>query len=113
MLMRRILSGWLVLVLLVAGQALAVARGQAPAATEVVLCTGFGTQVVHLDAEGNPVSTPGLCPDGLAAMVEAHVPLPEGPVLEGAARAVQVVVEGGSAAFRARAVFEARGPPRA
>ena len=72
MLMRRIISGWLVLVLLVAGQALAVARGQAPAATEVVLCTGFGTQVVHLDAEGNPVSTPGLCPHGLARLALIH-----------------------------------------
>ncbi|WP_074254826.1 hypothetical protein [Vannielia litorea] len=113
MILRSLISGLMLVTLLVAGQALAVARGQAPVAMQAVLCTGFGTQVIHLDAEGKPVSAPHLCPDGLAAMVEAHVPLPELVQREGAERAVAAGVAARPEAWLARAVFEARGPPLA
>ncbi|QDC09061.1 hypothetical protein FHY55_07315 [Oceanicola sp. D3] len=114
MMVRRVISGLMLAVLLLAGQALSVARGHGAAVGQMVICTGFGTQVVHVDAEGNPVSAPHLCPDGLAAMVEAHVPPPPLAVqVTGEVSAVQVLAHRVDAARRARAVFEARGPPLA
>ncbi|SDL80739.1 hypothetical protein SAMN04488026_11173 [Aliiruegeria lutimaris] len=44
-----------------------VARGQAPATGQMVICTGMGTVTLSVDAEGNPVETHVLCPD--AALV--------------------------------------------
>lgn len=111
MIVRRFISAVLLLALLVAGQSLAVARGQAAGVMEMVLCTGFGTQVITVDAEGNKVSPAHLCPDGVAAMVEAHVPPPELALSEGRARDLAVVERGVSTAYAMRSVFEARGPP--
>lgn len=99
--------------LLLAGQALAVARGHGAAVGQMVICTGFGTQVVHVDSEGNPVSAPHLCPDGLAALVEAHVPPPVAVVIEGRPGAVVPLTARVEAARLGRIVFEARGPPLA
>ncbi|MBY6048036.1 hypothetical protein [Vannielia litorea] len=113
MMVRRVISGLMLAVLLLAGQALAVARGEAPAAMQMVLCTGFGTQVVHVDAEGNPVSAPHLCPDGLTAMVEAHVPPPAVVPVARALGPVEPAAAPVAVARLARAVFEARGPPLA
>ena len=57
------------LCLVLASFALATARGQAEPATSAVICSGFGTHVVYLDEDGNPVTGPTLCPDGVAAFV--------------------------------------------
>ncbi|GGE47508.1 hypothetical protein [Actibacterium pelagium] len=57
------------LCLVLASVALATARGQAEPTTAAVICSGFGTHVVYLDEDGNPVTGPTLCPDGVAAFV--------------------------------------------
>lgn len=57
------------LCLVLASVALAAARGQADPATAAVICSGFGTHVIYLDEDGNPVTGPTLCPDGVTAFV--------------------------------------------
>lgn len=110
---RRIISALMLLAVLLAGQALAVARGQGAAVGQMVICTGFGTQVVALDAEGNPVSAPHLCPDGLAALVEAHLPPPALILREGAVWQAGGAAEAVSVAWLRREGAQARGPPLA
>ena len=44
-----------------------VARGQAPADGQMVICTGHGIVTISVDADGNPVESYMLCPD--AALV--------------------------------------------
>ncbi|MGB0441000.1 MAG: hypothetical protein ACPGVS_10315 [Primorskyibacter sp.] len=44
-------------------QGLAVARGQGSAVDQMVLCTGMGTVVVYINADGEPVAPPHFCPD--------------------------------------------------
>lgn len=44
-----------------------IARGQAPADGQIVICTGQGIITISVDAEGNPVESHMLCPD--AALV--------------------------------------------
>ncbi|MEM0948858.1 MAG: hypothetical protein AAGK37_15770 [Pseudomonadota bacterium] len=38
-------------------------RGQADAAGILVICTGHGTVKIYVDAEGEPVPAPHICPD--------------------------------------------------
>ena len=60
----RAISAVLALVMLLTSGAMAVARGQAyDVAGQIVLCSGHGIVVVLLDAEGDPVARPHLCPD--------------------------------------------------
>jgi hypothetical protein len=54
---------FLSLALAATGLTLAAARGAAPAAGQVVLCSGGGLLVVSVDAEGNPTGKPHVCPD--------------------------------------------------
>jgi hypothetical protein len=52
-----------------------MARGQAPAAGQMVICTGNGIVTLSVDAEGNPVESHTLCPDaalGFWAAIAAH-----------------------------------------
>ena len=42
---------------------MAMARGMAPAADEIVICTGQGAVVMTIDADGNPTAPAHLCPD--------------------------------------------------
>lgn len=57
------LSLFLAVSLALATLGFGVARGQAMAAGEIVLCTGHGAVTVQVDSDGNPVRTIGLCPD--------------------------------------------------
>ncbi|AGT09731.1 hypothetical protein [Paracoccus aminophilus] len=54
---------FLILMLVLTGQTLAAARGQAQIAGEIVLCQGEVARVVTVDAEGKPVKRVTLCPD--------------------------------------------------
>lgn len=51
----------------VTGIGLAAARGQSPAAGQIVICAGLTTLVIWTDAEGNPTSAPHTCPDAAPA----------------------------------------------
>ncbi|SEQ12101.1 hypothetical protein [Thalassovita taeanensis] len=61
--MRPFLALTLALMLALTGQAMAVARGMPPAAGGMVLCTGTGPVSVLVDADGQPVGPPHICPD--------------------------------------------------
>ncbi|WP_301045907.1 hypothetical protein [Vannielia sp.] len=111
MLMQRLISGLMLAAVVVAGQALAMARAENPANMAAVLCTGMGTQVIYLDAEGNPVSAPHLCPDGVAAMVAGFAPAPAAVLPEQRLVALVVSAPAVPKARLLRRVFEARGPP--
>jgi len=53
----------LVLVVFLTSQAFALARGQAAPVDTVVICQGHLAVTIYLDADGNPVEVPHLCPD--------------------------------------------------
>ncbi|MDN3710775.1 hypothetical protein QWZ10_01070 [Paracoccus cavernae] len=61
----------LILVLVLTGQTLAAARGQAQIAGEMVLCAGEFTMRVTVDAEGNPVERVTICPDMAPSLMQA------------------------------------------
>ena len=85
--LQSLLSVLLVLILGLSTYAVGVARGQAPAVGEMVLCTGQGIVTVGIDAEGNPVERQTLCPDNaatlLAAVAVAGPALPVAPAVLG------------------------------
>ncbi|WP_170106750.1 hypothetical protein [Rhodovulum imhoffii] len=65
--------------LVLASLSLAAARGQAPAAGQVQICTGMGVQAVPVDAEGKPAGNAHVCPDGVSAIAAVALPvLPSG-----------------------------------
>lgn len=61
--MRIIASLLVMLSLALSGQAMALAKGQPAAVGTMVLCLGGVTVAVPMDANGQPVSAPHLCPD--------------------------------------------------
>lgn len=44
------------------------AKGQPPAAGQMVLCTGHGTFVIHVDAEGEETVAASLCSECIVAV---------------------------------------------
>ncbi len=74
---RSYLGVFLALLLALTGQSMAVARGMPNAAGEIVLCTGSGPTVRLVDATGQPVGPPHICPDFAASLFAvAQVPPP-------------------------------------
>lgn len=67
----------LALILAVTSVGFAVARGQGAPAGTVEICTGAGTVMLALDAEGKPAGPVHLCPD--AALFVADGLPPAGP----------------------------------
>ena len=59
----------LVLTLVVSTQGAAFASGQSQAQDQVVICTGFGTHVIFVDADGDATTPPQLCPDAFKSFV--------------------------------------------
>lgn len=64
----------LCLLLGVTGQAMAFARGAAPAEDRVVICAGHVYKVVYVDAEGQPTAPPELCADCLLLLTALGAP---------------------------------------
>lgn len=101
------------LVLAMTSMTMAVARGQARVAGEVVICTGYGVTTISVDAEGNPTGPVHLCPDMVLAMMAAIAVAPALPTPpQGEGRRLQTV-ELESAQAQAFVVPRARGPPAA
>ena len=69
--MKPVFRLFLILLLVLTGQTLAAARGQAQIAGEMVLCAGEFTTVVTVDAQGNPVKRVTLCPDMAPSLMNA------------------------------------------
>lgn len=73
-------------ILAVTSLTMAVARGQARIAGEIVICTGYGITTVAVDEKGNPTGPVHLCPDmvlGMMAALDTPPPVltrPEGRV---------------------------------
>lgn len=60
---RRAIGLILVLVLALTGQSLSHIALAPDAAAQMVICTGDGPRVVHVDADGQPAAPPHHCPD--------------------------------------------------
>lgn len=67
---------FLVLVLGLTSQQMALARGQGGVAGVMELCIGGSFMMVAVDAEGNPVGPPHPCPEGVLGLALA-LPLPD------------------------------------
>ncbi|MWD26450.1 hypothetical protein E0K89_003070 [Aquicoccus sp. SCR17] len=67
---RSLLHLLLVLTLVLTGEALVTERGRAAAAGQMVICTGTGTVMVSVDAEGKPTGPAHICPDGALALFD-------------------------------------------
>lgn len=100
-----------ILTLVVTAQAFALARGAAPVAGQMVLCIGTGSVTVNIDADGQPVGTPHICPDAALTLLGQDVMIvaPERVVAisraEYAARHVPVT------RVQAAPAYLSRGPP--
>lgn len=94
-----------------AGVTMAVARGQAPLAERMVICSGYGMVVVDLDAEGNPVGPVHLCPDCTLALLPGPLAAPAAP--RPAPRLLHRLLPPAAPASAGKAVEtpRARGPP--
>lgn len=99
------------LCLVLASFALAMARGQAEPTYEAVICSGFGTHVVYLDEDGNPVLGPTLCPDGVTAFATdiAVAAAPQG--VSDAWQTLSREIADHSLPSRTKISSPARGPP--
>ena len=110
-LIRSITGILLAVVLAATGLSVAHARGQADPAGSMVICRGLTVVTVLVDAEGNPVELPHVCPDAaLALFVETGaVTLPSAVALIWRSvdwdQPVLAPVE------QARSQVRARGPP--
>jgi hypothetical protein len=51
------------LILALTSHSAAVARSGPAAVGQMVICTGFGDEILYTDADGQPTSVPHLCPD--------------------------------------------------
>lgn len=74
--LRRYIALSLVLLLVLTGQSMAVARGSTDVAGQMVLCTGTGPVMVYVDENGAPVAPPQYCPDTALSLLAA-VALPD------------------------------------
>jgi hypothetical protein len=109
--MSRLIALFLALALALTSQAFALARGQAAAAGEMVICSGGGFLTITVDAEGKPTGPAHLCPDALAAFGAVSIlpvlPPVAWPVTDRVTLPVVAVVLPGAALGHA----QARAPP--
>jgi len=110
--LRGITAFGLCLFLALTSVGLAVARGAAQPAGQIVLCTGEGLVKMAVDADGMPMEPPHVCPDCLLAL---YAVAPRAPL--GLPRALgrplnRSVAKAHHAAGLARPTPLARAPPR-
>lgn len=61
---------------------MAQTRGAMAATGQMVICTGQGTSVVYVDADGQPTAVPHHCPDCLMLLAPAPVASPLKPIAQ-------------------------------
>lgn len=71
---RTFLSAFLAVTLVVTAQTLAAARAQPAPAGTMVICAAQGLVTVAVDAQGEPVGPPHICPDGALALMAGPAP---------------------------------------
>jgi hypothetical protein len=69
------------LLIVLTGQAAAVAHAAPGPSGQIELCTGAGPVMVYLDADGEPVGPPVYCPDFALSLILALDAAPDLPVL--------------------------------
>jgi hypothetical protein len=109
--MSRMIALLIALTVALTSQAFALARGQAVAAGEMVICAGGGFVTVAVDAEGRPTGPAHFCPDAvvaLAGLAQAPVVAPRPMVPVAVVDAVAVAVVTGGVV---QGIALARGPP--
>lgn len=65
----------LIFAVLATAQILGAARGHARVAGEIVICSGQGVVTLQVDADGNPVGPPMICPDCALTLLVENAPL--------------------------------------
>lgn len=70
---QRLISLTLAMVLILTAQVLAVARGQAAAAGEMVICSGGERVSVLVDEQGQPIGAPHFCPDCALSLMDLSI----------------------------------------
>lgn len=89
----------------------ALARGQADPVGSLVICRGLTVVTIMVDAEGNPVETPHVCPDAaLTLFVDSGVVAPDETVRQ-RLTPVRWGIEPAPAASWHAPGSQARGPP--
>lgn len=53
------------------GQAMAVARGMPLPVDQIVICSGSGPVMIHVDADGQPTGSAHLCPENALGLIQA------------------------------------------
>lgn len=109
--MRILLSFLLSLTLGLASVGMAIARTDGGLSRQITICSGQGTAVISIDANGNPVGTPHHCPDCLTGVTMA---LPPVDIVGEAKRAKGLLpspVSGRAPPALARLAPRAQGPP--
>lgn len=96
---------------LVGAFGLASARGQARPVDMIVICAGQGFVTIAIDADGNPVSAPVLCPDGLQGLVDGPLAATEPVARVFTARALQPHSVHDPVATEHAVAHRARAPP--
>lgn len=76
MIMRMTLSLFLTLALAFTSLTMAQARGAAAATGQMVICSGLGTTIIYVDAEGQPTQAPHMCLDCLMLLATDSAPVP-------------------------------------
>ncbi|MGR3271441.1 hypothetical protein DU478_19985 [Thalassococcus profundi] len=90
---------------------MAQARGQARPVGIMVLCIGTETRTVSVDANGQPVEAPHLCPDCVMALMAALPDAATLPPVSMALRGVWYDTEHAAVADPPETQATARGPP--
>jgi hypothetical protein len=113
--LKPLFMSWLCLALAVSSVTLATAQAQSAAlygSREIVICAGYGTTTITLDANGNPVGPVHLCPDCLAGLVSYLPPnLPALTLLLHGAKRIALPFTALTLTSHQTVANPARGPP--
>jgi len=109
--LRQPLAILLVVVLVLTGHSMAIARGMPLPADQVELCTGSGPVMMAVDGDGNPTGPAHICPDFSLSLLNA-VAVPDVVVRRVEGRGEKIAVPQERVLHVIQAVSTvARGPP--
>lgn len=110
--LRSYVTALMALVMVLTSHSMAEARGMmASASGEMVICTGSGPVTVTMDADGQPMSAPHICPDCTMGLFDAGAAPFEPQVLALVGGERLVFAEAASLQELHRRRATARGPP--
>lgn len=107
----RLLTPLLVALMVLTSASLAVARAAPDATGQMVLCTGTGPVVVHVDANGDPTGAPHYCPDCAMTLLAAIAGDVSGTVAACGVQQITFEMTDALGVMVPRRVAQARDPP--